>query len=140
MAPDAAVPAHQYPTVRQYMTPAPCTIARNQPLTIAHRIMREHGIGHLPVVDGGVVIGMLSERDVLLVESLPGANPTDLRVEEAMAPDPYLVTPDTPVAEVARGLMQRRTSSAIAIEGDRPVGVFTAVDALQVLTDLLQEK
>jgi len=140
MVPDTAAPAHQYPTVRQYMTPAPCTIARNQPLTIAHRTMREHGIGHLPVIDGGVVIGVLSERDVLLVESLPGANPTDVRVEEAMARDPYLVTPDTPVAEVAAALMERRISSAIAIEGDRPVGVFTAVDALHVLTDLLAER
>jgi acetoin utilization protein AcuB len=140
MSPDAAVPAHQYPTVRQYMTPAPCTIARNQSLSVAHRTMRERGIGHLPVLDGEIVVGVLSERDVLLLESLPGANPTDLRVEEAMAPDPYFVTPDTPVAEVARALRERMIGSAIALEGVRPVGVFTTSDALHVLADLLTEK
>jgi acetoin utilization protein AcuB len=136
----SATPAHQYPTVRQYMTPSPCTIARNQPLTIAQRTMREHGIRHLPVLDGDTVIGVLSEHDCLLVQSLPGTNPTDVRVEEAMVPQPYLVSPDTPVAEVAQALMERRIGSAIAMEGDRAVGVFTTVDALRVLTDLLVAK
>jgi acetoin utilization protein AcuB len=134
-----AHPAHQYPTVRQYMTPSPCTIMRNQPLTIAQRTMREHGIRHLPVLDGSAVIGVLSEHDVLLVQSLPGTNPTDVRVEEAMVPDPYFVTPDTPVADVAFTFMERKIGSAIVMEAERAVGVFTTIDALRVLTDLLAE-
>jgi acetoin utilization protein AcuB len=135
-----AVPARQYPVVRQYMTPSPCTIARNQPLSVAQRVMREHGIRHLPVLDRDAVVGVISEHDVLLVESLPGANPTDVRVEEAMVPNPYVVTPDTPIAEVALTLMERRIGSAIAMEGGRAVGVFTTVDALRALGDLLAEK
>jgi acetoin utilization protein AcuB len=138
--PEPALPAHQYPTVRQYMTPAPCTIARNQPLTIAQRTMSEHGIRHLAVLDGELVVGVLSERDLLRAQALPGTNPTDVRVEEAMVPDPYVVTPDTPVAEVAQTLMERKIGSAIAMEDDHPVGVFTTNDALRVLTDLLAEK
>jgi acetoin utilization protein AcuB len=138
--PEPALSAHQYPTVRQYMTPGPCAIARNQPLTIAQRTMSEHGIHHLAVLDGQVVVGVLSERDLLRAQSLPGSNPTDVRVEEAMVPDPYFVTPDTPVAEVALTLMERKISSAIAMEDERPVGVFTTTDALRVLTDLLAEK
>ena len=140
MIPEPALPAHQYPTVRQYMTLAPCTIARNQPLTIAQRTMSEHGIRHLAVLDGQVVVGVLSELDLLRAQSLPGSNPTDVRVEEAMVPDPYFVTPDTPISEVALTLMERKIGSAIAMEDDRPVGVFTTVDALRVLTDLLVEK
>jgi acetoin utilization protein AcuB len=137
---DPAVPTHQYPTVRQYMTPSPCTVPRNQSLSIAQRIMREHGIRHLPVLDGEAVIGVLSEHDALLVESLPGSNPTDVRVEEAMASDPYCVTPDTPIAEVALVLRERRIGSAIVIEEERVVGVFTTMDALRALTELLAEK
>jgi acetoin utilization protein AcuB len=138
--PEPALPALQYPTVRQYMTPAPCTIARNQPLTIAQRTMDERGIRHLPVLDGEVVVGVLSEHDLLRAQSLPGTNPTDVRVEEAMAADPYFVSPDTPIAEVALTLMERKIGSAIAMEDDRPVGVFTTIDALRVLTDLLVER
>ena len=136
----APVPAHQYPTVRQYMTPSLCTIAHHQPLTIAQRTMAEHGIRHLPVLDGDEVIGVLSEHDLLLVRSLRGTNPAEVRVEEAMVPDAYVVTPDTPIAEVAFTLMERRIGCAIVMDDDRPIGVFTTIDALRVLTDMLAEK
>jgi len=130
--------AHQYPTVRQYMTPAPSTIARNESVSVAHRIMREANIGHLPVMDGAAVIGILAERDVLLVESLPGVNPTDMRVEEAMVPHPYEVTPEAALAEVVATLLDRRIGSAIVVDEGEVVGVFTTVDALRALADLLQ--
>jgi acetoin utilization protein AcuB len=132
------VPAHQYPTVRQYMTGGPSTVPRDQSVSVAHRIMREAGIAHLPVMDGPAVVGILTERDVLLMESLPGVNPTDLRVEEAMVPDPYEVTPEAPLAEVVATLLDRRIGSAIVIDEGRVVGVFTMVDALRALSDLLK--
>jgi acetoin utilization protein AcuB len=134
---ETGLPVHQYPTVRQYMTPSPCTVPRDQAVTVAHRLMREHGIRHLPVMDGEAVVGVLSERDILLVESLPGVNPTDMRVEEAMAPDPYEVTPDAPLAEVVATLLQRRIGSAIIVDDGRVAGVFTTVDALRALAELL---
>ena len=46
--------------------------------------MRDHGVRHLPVLDGGQIVGMLSQRDLLLVEAMPGVNPTEVRVEEAI--------------------------------------------------------
>src|SRR5215213_2118786 len=98
------------------MTPAPSTVARNQSLSVAHRLMREQGVHHLPVMDGPAVVGILTERDVLLVESLPGVNPTDLRVEEAMAPGPYEVSPEAPLAEVVETMLQRRIGSAIVMD------------------------
>ena len=119
------------------MTPSPCKIARNQPLSIAQRLMRGKGIRHLPVLDGDQVVGILSERDILLVESFPGVNPTDLRVEEAMAPGPYQVTPDASLAEVVATLLERRIGSAIIVDNDQVIGVFTTVDALRALADLL---
>ena len=121
------------------MTPSPWTIARNQPVSIAQKTMRERGIRHLPVLDGPQIVGILSERDILLVESFPGVNPTDLRVEEAMAPNPYEVTPDAPLAEVVATLLERRIGSAIVVEDARVTGVFTTVDALRALADLLEK-
>ena len=130
---------HQYPTVRQYMTPSPHTIVRNQSVSVAHRLMREQDIRHLPVLEvaNHQVVGILSERDILLVESFPGVNPTDLRVEEAMIPNPYSVTPEAPLAEVVATLLERGIGSAIVVEGDKVSGVFTTVDALRALSDLL---
>jgi acetoin utilization protein AcuB len=129
--------AHQYPTVRQYMTPSPWTIARNQALSVARKMMREHGIRHLPVLDASRAIGVITERDMLLVESFPGVNPTDVRVEEAMVADLFEVTPDAPLADVVETMLERKIGSAVVLEGQRVVGVFTTVDALRALRDVL---
>lgn len=130
-------PAHQYPNIRQYMTPSPWTIARNQPLSVARRMMLEHNVRHLPVLEGARVLGILAERDLLLVESLPGVNPTDVRVEEAMAGDPFEVTSDASLAETIEVMLERKIGSAIVVEDERVVGVFTTIDALRALRDLL---
>src|SRR4051812_19032253 len=90
---DASPQVRQYPEVREYMTHAFHTIGPNQSLAAARRLMREQDVRHLPVLDGGAIVGLLSERDRLVVESLPGVNPTDVRVEEAMVQDVFTVAP-----------------------------------------------
>jgi acetoin utilization protein AcuB len=136
----AAPHFHQFPTVRAYMSLTPHTIGRAQPLTIALRIMRDQGIRHLPVLDGGQLIGLLSERDVFLIESLPGTNPTNVRAEEAMVQGLLTTTPDTPLAEVVEAMVARKVGSAVALDGDRVVGVLTTIDALRALLDQLAER
>jgi len=128
---------HQYPTVRAFMSAAPFTIGRAQSLTVAQRLMRAHGIRHLPVLDCGRLVGLLSERDVFLIESLPGTNPTDVRAEEAMVQELLTTAPDAPLAEVIRAMVERKVGSAVVLEGDHVVGVLTTIDALRALLDQL---
>jgi acetoin utilization protein AcuB len=134
---DSGLHYHQFPTVREYMTPSPLTIGRAQTLSTAQRKMREHAIHHLPVLDGGQIVGLLSERDILLVESLPGTNPTDVRAEEAMVQSVLTTAPDAPLAEVVETMLARKVGSAVVMDGERVVGVFTTVDALRALLDRL---
>ena len=131
-------PVRQYPEIREYMTPSPHTIALSGSLSAAGRLMREHHLRHLPVLDGGRIAGVVSERDLFLVESLPGVNPTDVRVEEAMVEDVYTVHPDTPLGEAIETMIDRKIGSAIVCEGDRVLGVFTTIDALRALHALLE--
>jgi acetoin utilization protein AcuB len=138
MTTNAAAQVHQYPVVRMHMTPTPHTIARNQSLSAARQSMRAHHVRHLPVLDGGRIVGIVSERDLLLIESLPGVNPTDVVVEEAMVQDVFTVGPDAPIGEVIETMIKRKLGSAIVIDGERVVGVFTTVDALQTLHQLLE--
>jgi acetoin utilization protein AcuB len=128
---------HQYPTVRQYMTPMPCTIGPTRSLAAARKAMLDHGIRHLPVLDGGRVVGVLSERDLFLVESVPEVNPTVVRVEEAMVASPYVVPPDATVAEVVDTMIDLKIGSAVVAQGDQVAGVFTTIDALRALSDML---
>jgi acetoin utilization protein AcuB len=132
-------PVRQYPTVKEYMTPSPLTIAPTQSLTAAHKVMREHQVRHLPVLDGGRVVGMVSQRDLFLVESLPGATPNEVQVEEAMVEDLFTVAPDAPIGEVVEQMIEKKLGSAIVRdEGDKVLGVFTTIDALRALHHLLE--
>ena len=103
-------------------------------------MMLDQGIRHLPVLDGGKIVGLLSERDLLLVESLPGVNPTDVRVEEAMVQNVFTVEPETPVGEVVETMIERKLGSALVTEGERVIGVFTTIDALRALHELLERR
>ena len=106
------------------MTDSPHTIGPTRSLAVARRMMLDHGIRHLPVLDGGKIVGLLSERDLLLVESLPGVNPTDVRVEEAMVQNVFTVEPDAPVGEVVETMIERKLGSAVVTRrrtGDRRV-------------------
>lgn len=134
------VPVHQFPTVRQFMTTTPHTISPVQSLATAGRVMREHGIRHLPVLHGGRIVGLISERDLLLVESLPAVDPAEVRVEEAMVQSVFTVAPDDPVAEVAESMIERKLGSAVVMEGPLVVGVFTTIDALRALHELLEKR
>ena len=59
------------------MTPQPVTIGRKQPLAIAHRMMRAHGVRHLPVLEHGELVGVVSQRDLYFLETIRDADPEE---------------------------------------------------------------
>lgn len=122
-------------TIRDYMTPAPFTIGVDQPLAAAGELMRAHHIRHLPVLRGGRLVGLVSERDVQLISSL--AKPGDLTVEDAMTELIYAVSPDATIAEVTAEMAAHKYGSALVTQGGRVVGIFTTIDALHALSDAL---
>jgi acetoin utilization protein AcuB len=140
MITESSAPVRQYPVIREYMTSAPHTIGRTQSLSSAAEAMHRHHVRHLPVLDGNQVVGVLSERDLLLVESLPGVDPAVVTVEDAMVEDPYMVTPDTPVGEVIETMIQRKLGSVLVGEDQKVVGVFTHIDALRALHEQLERR
>jgi acetoin utilization protein AcuB len=123
--------------VRSYMTPAPRTIGPLTTLSEAHQLMRAHRIHHLPVLIGDRLVGIVSQRDLLLIESLPGVDPAEVPVEDAMTRDVFVVDSATPLAKVTAEMADRRRGSAVVMHGDRVVGVFTVTDACRVLARLL---
>jgi len=128
---------HRELTIAERMTRTPHLIGAEQSLTAAHEMMRSNGIRHLPVLHGGKLVGLVSQRDLHFVESLRDVDPAEVRVEEAMTQDVYAVTPKTPLKEVVSEMAERKLGSAVVIEGTKIVGVFTTVDALDTLAGLL---
>ena len=88
------------PQIKAYMTTTPHTIGVEQTMAHAHAVMREHHLRHLPVLKDSRLVGVLSDRDLHMVETLRDVDPQTMRVEEAMTQDVYTVTPDAPLDEV----------------------------------------
>jgi acetoin utilization protein AcuB len=122
--------------VRRFMTLAPVTIAADRTVGEAHRLMRDRRIRHLPVLRGGQLVGVVSQRDVYLLETLKGFDPTTATVEDAMAADAYAVPPDARLEDVADEMARRRIGSAVVVERGEVVGLFTTIDALHALATL----
>jgi acetoin utilization protein AcuB len=128
------------PTIQKYMTTTPHSIGVEQPLSKAHAMMREHGIRHLPVLHGGKLMGILTDRDLHLVESLVGVDPTKVKVDDAMSTVIYSVSPEAPLDEVVGAMAEHKYGSAVVMQNDKVVGIFTTVDVCRTLAELLQTR
>jgi acetoin utilization protein AcuB len=125
------------PIVEQYMSRSIRTIGKHQTLAHAHELMRRHRVRHLPVLEGGRIVGIVSLRDLHLVETLRDVDPARVTVDDAMSAEPYVVAPGAALREVALEMARRKLGSAVVVRRNKVVGVFTTVDALRALADAL---
>jgi acetoin utilization protein AcuB len=121
------------PKVRDIMTASPHTIGRDQSVAEAARRMRAHRVRHLPVLEGGALVGLLSDRDVRLVESLDGPPPEDISVGEVMTSEVFAAQADDDLAEVVATMAERRIGSVVVMKGANVIGILTTTDALGLL-------
>jgi len=124
-------------TVGRFMTPSPHCVGLTQSIALAADRMTEFGVRHLPVLDGGQLVGIVSERDLALIASVVPDELTELTVEEAMTGVPYCVERETLVATAAAHMALRKLGSAVVTEHGRVVGIFTVTDALHILATVL---
>lgn len=124
------------PGVGQFMTRTPYTIDHDEPLARAHELMRAHRIRHLPVLLDGKLLGLVSIRDLHLIETLRDVDPSEVPVEDAMGEEPYTVSPEEPLDVVATIMADHKIGSAVVVDAGRVQGIFTTVDALRALLHL----
>ena len=124
--------------VAKYMTAGPHTIGREQSLAAARQLMHKIHARHLPVLHGWKLVGVVSERELEVIAALPGSK--QLSVEDAMVPDVYTISADAQLETVAAEMARLKVGSAVVLNGDDVVGVFTAVDGLRALADLLSAR
>lgn len=128
------------PKIQAHMTTSPHSIGRDQPLTKAHEFMRDHKIRHLPVLERGELVGILSDRDLYIIELLRDVNPTLVMVEDAMSSEVYAVSPEAPLDEVVMTMAEHKYGCAVVLHNHHVVGIFTTVDACRALAELLHSR
>lgn len=126
------------PPISRYMTRQLWTIRRDAKLSQADELMREHKIRHLPVLEAGKLVGIVSERDVFLFDRLADRD-TETTVEDAMTVDVYAAGADDPVDTVVETMAEHKYGSAVVLNRRGAVeGIFTTVDGMQVLAEVLR--
>lgn len=124
-------------TVASVMSPCTHTIEKGALIREATRLMQASDVRHLPVLDEGRLCGVVSQRDLLLAETLIGFESRNAVVADAMTIGAYAVPAETPLAEVARTMAEKKYGCAVVVAGpaSEVVGIFTTVDACRVLAD-----
>jgi acetoin utilization protein AcuB len=130
-------------TVGDWMTKNPITVDAGASIIEAIHLLRERNVRRLPVVKGGRLIGLVTEKmllgymptkatslDTWEIHYLLSRTP----VTDAMNPSPHTVQRDTPLAEAARLLHDRKLNGVIVVDeaGDM-VGIMTTTNALEAL-------
>lgn len=128
---------------RDLMTPEPVRLRADSTLAEALGLLALADVRHLPVVEGGEVVGMLSERDVLgvVAPSEDGAAPAglDRKVRDLMSDRVYALGPEASVRHVIDEMLAHRIGAVVVIEDGQLLGIISYVDVLQALKGLVPD-
>ena len=129
------------PKVKSVMTPFPYSVALDAPIGAARKLMLDNHVHHLPVTEGNRLAGIVTDRDIklLLGPEFGSPDPKKLTVEDAYVSDSFIVDLEMPLVEVLATMIERHLGAALVTTHGRLAGIFTAMDACQVLHKHLEE-
>jgi len=133
--------------IRDIMTTDLSTLESDARLLDATLLMRSSGLRHLPVVQDGRPVGVISDRDVQRASPsiFSKITPEEYNqmfettpVEKVMAKEPFTTGPDAPVKEVLQSMLDQKYGSCLVIDDEgKLVGIVTNTDMLRLLNDTL---
>jgi len=116
--------------VRKLITIPPQTNILN-----ALKVMRDNSIRHLPVVDGGNLVGFVTEGDLRQASLLSMVD--KVSIEDVMIKDPVTIAPDASIEEAAKLIYSHKIGGLPVVKGKKLVGIITIVDILQAFIQLM---
>lgn len=132
--------------VREWMSPDPVTVGPSTEVAVARQLLRDHGIRHLPVVECGRVVGMVSDRDLRISQAAlhqvaermtAGARTAlgetagvGLAIETVMSAPARVINADEPLERAARLMLSANMSALPVLDAGVLVGVITTTDCL----------
>ncbi len=115
--------------VRDFMTPNPECVSERDSIRDAARIMKDQDTGVVPVVDGRKVIGLITDRDIVVRGIAEGRDLENLRVDELMTKQVRSVSEDTPVNEVLDLMASAEIRRVTVVNGNQElVGIVSIGD------------
>ena len=124
-------------TVEEFTSPCDHFVGPEDSIQDVEKLMNQEDIRHFPVLDGKKnVIGVISERDVYYGYRLDPEGKAP--VSQVMQSEPYCAPADTKISEVAMAMSANKYGSAIILNEDGSLGIFTSIDALNALIEVVR--
>jgi acetoin utilization protein AcuB len=125
------------PTVQDFMTAHVESIGGNKTLKEANSLMQAKKIRHLPVMMDGLVVGIISDRDIKAALGMTGVDPAKSLVHYFCKHDVYVVSPEMRLDHVAEALAANHYGSAVVMKDGKLVGILTMVDICRALVSVI---
>ena len=128
------------PMIQKFMTTAPHSIGGDQTLAAADKTMRDLGVRHLPVLTGGKLRGIISDRDIKFLQSFRDLDMTKTKIDDCSVSEVFTVSPHSPLDEVCANMAENKFGCAVVMDNGKLVGIFTWVDALRATNAILNSR
>jgi CBS domain-containing protein len=108
----------------------PVSASADMTVAAAARLMKQHGIGALLIIQEGRLAGIFTERDALFRVIAEGRSPAKTRVADVMTANPRTIAPDRPFGHALHLMYEGGFRHVPVVENGRPLGVVSSRDAL----------
>ena len=110
--------------VRELMTKQPTTVEPGATLGEVATLMKQEDCGSIPVVEGGRLVGIVTDRDIVVRGVAAGVDTKKQRVSKVMSSDPVTVGPDDDVMDAEKKMADRQIRRLPVVEGGKLVGLI----------------
>lgn len=114
--------------VRDVMTKAVTTIHQDATIQDAARVMQQHNVGSIPVIDANGLVGIVTDRDIVVRNIAAGQDPLSTPVKDVMTSQVTTVTPEEDVRTVSQMMASRQIRRVPVIENQKLVGMVSLGD------------
>lgn len=114
--------------VKDVMTPHVVAVPSGATLVEAAQLMRAQDIGDVLVSDQGLLVGVLTDRDIMLRAVAEGADPLTVSARAVCSPDPVVIGPDEPVSAAVTLMREHAVRRLPVVEKGTPVGIVSLGD------------
>ena len=121
--------------IQEIMSQPVYAVKATATVQFAAEMMATHNVGALPVTEDGHLVGIVTDRDIVLRVMAAGLSPTTTEVAKIMTLDPAALPPRADVEDAARFFMDTRVRRLPIVENGHPVGMVTADDVARMWGD-----
>lgn len=114
--------------IRDVMTENLVALPVDATVVEASREMDRRDIGDVLVVDGERLVGMLTDRDIVVRAVAQGTDPNQIRVGDVATTDIQTLSPDADLGEAVAIMRQAAVRRVPVVDGERPVGIVSIGD------------